>query len=523
MKKSMWVRSVGFSFLVLLASVSGCGDNWRSALYPVDWEPGDKDSQGRFLHDFSYAGYRNGEESIPNVSGPVFPVTANGADASGGSDATQAIQQTINQAQNAGGGVVFFPQGIYRVDGILKITASNIILRGKGYSKSKVYFTKYDGMDYKAHITFKGNLSNSGNWLFSQNGKNLDDHVFLGSTSGLSVGDEIALGIKITDDFRAEHGMSNYWGFSAGQWRTIFRREITAINSSTGKVTFDVPLRYDLKTRDQASLKKQSGYLDYCGIEKLGVANAVKWKKAWKQDQVFAIEFLGVKDSWAFKVRSFKPPLSGIKSKHLQSGGIRVTKSKRVTIQECRMEKTQNRGSGGNGYNFKVSRSSEILTFKCVGYEGRHNFSQSWDFGTSGCVWLQCTTGKGRKTLGWWDFIGTPGDSDFHHALAMGNLVDSCRVDDAWSAINRKFWSSGAGHSSTQCVFWNTKGSGTIRSRQYGWGYVIGTASSISVATSTWGNGGSGTSPADFVEGKGKGAKLVPQSLYDDQLDRRLN
>ena len=38
---------------------------WESTLYPKDWEPGFADSEGRFLHDFSYAGYHRGEIPIP--------------------------------------------------------------------------------------------------------------------------------------------------------------------------------------------------------------------------------------------------------------------------------------------------------------------------------------------------------------------------------------------------------------------------------------------------------------------------
>ncbi|MGG4345295.1 hypothetical protein [Paenibacillus lautus] len=39
----------------------------RSRLYPKNWYPGYRDEQGRFLHDFSYAGYRRGEEEIPRT------------------------------------------------------------------------------------------------------------------------------------------------------------------------------------------------------------------------------------------------------------------------------------------------------------------------------------------------------------------------------------------------------------------------------------------------------------------------
>ncbi len=68
---------------------------WRSSLYPEDWTPGFADSQGRFLHDFSYAGYHNGEVLIPeNPPGAILDVTLEpyGADNTGAAYANVAIQ-----------------------------------------------------------------------------------------------------------------------------------------------------------------------------------------------------------------------------------------------------------------------------------------------------------------------------------------------------------------------------------------------------------------------------------------------
>jgi hypothetical protein len=38
-------------------SNSKTDNSWRSKLYPENWKPGFNDGQGRFLHDFSFAGY----------------------------------------------------------------------------------------------------------------------------------------------------------------------------------------------------------------------------------------------------------------------------------------------------------------------------------------------------------------------------------------------------------------------------------------------------------------------------------
>ena len=62
------------------------------------------------------------------------------------------------------------------------------------------------------------------------------------------------------------------------------------------------------------------------------------------------------------------------------------------------------------------------------------------------------------------------------------------------------------------------------RSRQQAWGYVVGTDGIITVQTDP--NdilfGGLGTAPEDWTEGLGEGDTLRPQSLYEDQLRRRL-
>ena len=89
--------------------------------------------------------------------------------------------------------------------------------------------------------------------------------------------------------------------------------------------------------------------------------------------------------------------------------------------------------------------------------------------------------------------------------------------------MNRGSESSYSGHTGTQNTLWNTSGAGLLRSRQFGDGYVIGTTQ-INVQTTLQGivlDGGN-TAPEDFTEGLGAGADLVPQSLYEDQLAKRL-
>lgn len=497
---------------------------WRSILYPDNWTPATEDSQGRFLHDFSYAGYRNGSEKLPlTTKQPVINAVKDfSADNTGAADATSAIQQAIDQAGRTGS-TVFLPEGLYRCDGILKITKPGTIIRGAGPEKTRVFLSKHQDMRGKSHITFQGSVKDGPDIKLVKDAKNLSFSVTVRTTNGLSVGDDISVGWVITDDFISRHNMTGTWKSFNGKWRPFFRRTITGI-SKTGEdyqVHVDVPLRYDALIKDQASIRKETGYLTECGIADLAISNAVNWNDAWSQARVHIIGFRNVKDCWASNIKSFASPLPGAKEYHVQDCGILVVSSKRVTISDCRMEKAQNRGSGGCGYLFEISSSNEILTRDCQAVNGRHNFIQNWDFGTTGCVWLRCHS-KGSAQIKTKNLpIPIPADCEYHHSLTMACLVDQCILEDGWYGGNRRDWSSGAGITVTQSVYWNTGGGGRIRSWQYGNGYIIGT-DDIKILTGLGDSSAKGTEPVDYIEGPDKGRELTPQSLYEDQLKQRL-
>ena len=190
------------------------------------------------------------------------------------------------------------------------------------------------------------------------------------------------------------------------------------------------------------------------------------------------------------------------------------------------MEKSQNRGGGGCGYLFEVRVSNEILFVDCTARAGRHNFIQNWGFGVTGCVWLRCFSEDGfAVSLQGLPFIGQTGFSEFHHSLATGNLIDSSTFHDGFKAVNRQDWSTGAGHTATQNIFWNNSGNGKIHSRQWDWGCIIGTSGNLDAVTSLGGlfnTEAEGTEPEDFTEGLGQGETLYPSSLFEEQLLLRL-
>jgi hypothetical protein len=508
---------------------AGGGAPWRSALYPTDWTPAQTDAPGRFLHDFSYAGYHHGEADpeAPAAAKVLDVVAQYGADPLGKVDATPAAQKALDDAGAMGGAVVFFPEGLYRLDGTLAAHASGVVVRGAGADKTRLYFTRSEGLTDGAHLRLSGDATIDLEVALSHDGAARADHVEVASPGDLAPGDDVAVGWVITDAFIEEHGMAGTWKAFNGTWQPFFLRTVVAIDTaaSTPRIQLDVPLRYPAKLRDAASVRRQKGAIKECGVESLAIANAVAWDDAWKVNRSHAIHFAHAKDCWIRGVSSFPSPFAPTSGPgagaHLQSGGLLIEESKRVTVADARLGLAENRGGGGNGYLFEVQRSSEVLFRDDVGENGRHNFIQNWGFGTTGCVFLRIASRGGVSMINKDDTLSLTGLSEFHHSLAMANLIDSSTFDDGFSIVNRNGESTGAGHTGTENVLWNLRGLGTLRSLQYKTGYVIGTRDLYPVTESVLPMG-VGTAPIDFLEGIDQGAGLAPTSLYEDQLARRL-
>jgi hypothetical protein len=375
-------------------------------------------------------------------------------------------------------------------------------------------------MTDRANFEVSGSLASDLDTALATDAATGDAVVQVVDASAFVAGDEVAVGFVITADWISENDM----GVTpfADDWKAIHRRRVVDVDVTTDTLTLDVPLREPVRVRDGGAVRRLPGLLRGVGIEHLGLANAVDDAAATSSDRAHAIQLVGVVDSWVRDVRSFAPPG---RDRHLQSGGLLVADSARVTVQDVTLRDAQNRGEGGNGYLVELQRANEVLVVDVVATGGRHNFIQNWDFGTSGCVWLRTNSSGGRSLVADWDPIGYASYSEFHHSLAMANLIDESVASDGWQGENRQGESSGAGHSATQNVWWNIRGGGYLRSLQYGDGYIIGTDGMdvhVDPAEWDWNDSGEGTAPEDWTEGLDEGTTLEPASLYEDQLRRRL-
>jgi hypothetical protein len=177
------------------------------------------------LPNFSYAGYQYGEISIPDMDGKIFDITAFGAIPNDGLDDTKAINHTIDSLGRTGGGIVFFPSGMFhvnmdssKVDNI-QINYGNIVLRGSGSGENgTVIFSgnpmtqSEDNSPWLSPFVFHSglNLHNTSSFFsvdslnvfstISQYIKAGDSIVNVNKTKGLKPGDVIIIALRNTTD-----------------------------------------------------------------------------------------------------------------------------------------------------------------------------------------------------------------------------------------------------------------------------------------------------------------------------------
>lgn len=529
-----YARGILACFMLSLTALPS-GASWRSTLYPADWTPGFPDARGRFLHDFSYAGYRRGEVPIPDTPpGAVYDVTQApySADPTGVSDATSEIQQAIDDAGAAGGGIVYLPPGTYNVapqggnDYALRIRDSGVVLRGAGPGTTVVHNTA-TYMRQKEVIKFR---PSTGDWEDALGGTTtlLTSDLTLPTTvipvasvSGFTIGEYVVLRTDATAGFAADHGMTGLWDSSIDG--VMFYRRIVDIDTGAKTLTIDIPTRYWMKTRDNARVYKVASPIEEAGIEDLSISMAenttpgfgdsdysVPGKGAYEVHNSHMLEFYHALNCWARRVDSYRHP-GNPGDVHMLSMGILMQRSRGVTVQDCVMQKPLYKGGGGNGYMFRL-RGSDCLVRDCEAIDGRHNYT-FFSLYTSGNV-VHRSIGRTPRY-----------SSDFHGHLSMANLFDVMTMDGDWlQGVYRPFGTVIHGHTTTEAVYWNTFGTASgkdniVESRAWGWGYIIGTRgpkNGVDRGTAD------GTAPEDFLEGQGLGDTLDPESLYTDQLARRL-
>jgi hypothetical protein len=253
----------------------------RSALWGQAgelWSP-----DGR-LPDFSFAGYRRGEASIPTHK-VAHNVREFGALGDGENDDSDAFLDAIAAAES---GVILVPEGRYIITKMLLIDKPNLVLRGEGPEKTILYFpTPLNEIKPNWGATTGGRRTSNYSWsggFISIRGSYRGDRLTGISaparrgTSAISVNDPSALSIgqdvevRMKDDGEDSLAMHLYSGDPRigieklnSRTRASIVARITSIDGTT--ITLDRTLRFDIRPEWQPALHRFAPTVTECGIE----------------------------------------------------------------------------------------------------------------------------------------------------------------------------------------------------------------------------------------------------------------
>ena len=475
--------------------------------------------------DFSWAGYKNSNVSIPaitNIISTLTPVT--------GVDNTAAINNAITAAAsvtpdaNGFRGVVLLKKGNYQINGTINLNVSGVIVRGEGNDAAGTVLTAV-GNTPNQRTVFVAGGGTSAQWkqygsvktnitsAFVQVGSN---QFNVASTTGFSVGDEICVYHPSSAAWIAAvggGGVDTAAPWTPGTIDIQFNRTILAINGNT--ITIDAPVMNHL----DLSLTQSYIYkIDKTTTKtKIGVENLRIDIQNWTtyRDEAHAWEGLvmaDIEDSWAKNVVTM----------HFGQSGFQTFTANRITIDSCQALWPCSQLTGSQRDNFQVDEwSSNILISHCIADSARHSYEVSGTSKASGVVFLRCTATNATN----------PSEGHFH--WPQGLLYDCFRdygnmTDVVLGLYDRGSMGTNHGWAAAHSVAWNCDLRRTT-SPAYGdlicqqpptaQNYVIGGFSRVNYASKI----PFPQYPLGYVEGVfNTSASLNPQSLFEEQLKERL-
>jgi hypothetical protein len=398
------------------------------------------DEKGNRIPDFSYCGYKSGEQAIPDaVIKVVVPVT--------GDDATLSIQSALNYVSNLPmgkdglRGAVLLKPGKYRISGVLTIKASGVVLRGGGTGEQGTLLLA-SGLDRLGLIRILGKPDRADekpvailDQYVPVNGKQLSlpagtfkkgDQIIVQRISSKNWIDAIG-----TDHFGG--GITSL-GWKPGQRDIYWDR--TIVNVTGNKVDLDVPITTALDAvygGAQVFKYQWKGRIANSGVENMRLESeydANNPKDEYHRWTGISVE--NAEDIW----------LRQLSFSHFAGSAVTVQENaRRVTVEDCKSLAPISEIGGERRYTFLTS-GQQTLFQRIYSEYGYH------DFGTGYCAagpnaFVQCQAYLPYSFSGGID------------SWASGVLFDIVNIDgQALSFMNRGQDGQGAGWAAANSVFW---------------------------------------------------------------------
>lgn len=499
----MKLRSVFISGIIfLLFTQVSSAQQWQSSLVKLSkngsliYVP---DAKGDIIPDFSRVGYHQGNKAIPVVK-VVKELSPNGT------NDQQRIQTAINEVaklpigKDGFRGAILLKKGIYEIPETISINASGIVLRGEGLA-TKLIAT---GAGQRKLINVNG--TGRPKETPQTRTKITDAYVPVGAKTfpvanagNFKAGDAIIVfrpgttkwiqDLKM-DQIDAREGTVQW---KAEDYDLHFERKITAVKGN--KITIDNPVVMAMETEyGGGEIYKYTfeGRISEVGIEDLLLESAYQTdtdeNHGWD-----AVSLNRVENAW----------VSNVTSKYFGYSCVNLgTNSKQVTVKNCNSLSPKSKIEGGRRYSFNNDGQLNLVR-DCTASEGRHDYVTGAKVAGPN-VFYNCKAEKAKADIG-------P-----HHRWAVGTLYDNIVTDGDINIQDRGNWGTGHGWAGVTQLLWNcTAAKVTLQNP-----YVSGNNYAIGV-TATKSSGRLKDRPDGIWEGLNSKEKLVPASLYRQQLADR--
>ncbi len=522
------------AFLVICIGITLAQDSWQSNI--VYYDDNDilqyaRDTEGNSIPDFSYAGYRNGNEPIPEVEvvKTIQPISG---------DNTQHIENALFEValmpldENGLRGALLLEAGIYEIHETINLSFNGVILRGVGdgadSTQNTILLATGNTPNQRSVVVAGG--GGTSRWVDNVFGSFEDiisDTVFVGErsfaledASGFAVGDNIIINHPCTNlwlvsiDYGGTHtgegdATEDDIEWQVGEQPIVYNRYITNIEGNI--ITIDAPVfNHLIRSLSQAYIYKLNDFRirKNIGIENLRVdiqtSGVLTENHAWNAINLFEVE-----DAWVRNCTAL----------HFGRSGFRTNTASRVTIENCNAIDPHSLIEGGRRYNFNVYEASQLVLFKdCFASNGRHHYMSNGMSWTSGVVFWNCTS------------QGAYAASEGHRRWSQGLLYDNhVELDGPRPGVNprliglynRGYYGTSHGWSAAHSVTWNcdvANGEIHIQKPPGAQNYSIGSFGTIT--------GERPPNGFDESEGYIEGTNMpgiYPSSLFEAQLLERLN
>jgi len=465
---------------------------------PLQWEQNrliyTSDSLGNSIPDFSYSGYKGGNEAIPFV--PVKAAVKHQTD-----DATATIQSAIDYVaalpidEKGFRGAILLERGTYRVRGSLIIPSSGIVLRGSGFDNQGTVLIG-EGRSRETLIRIAGikDSTHRHSETIHSSYVPVNSMTFeLSNSTAFQVGEEVTIHRPSSDAWIKTLGADHFGGgitalgWKPGQRDIYWDRTITKIEGH--KIYIDAPITSALDRQfgaAEVSSYEWKGRIRHVGIENLTLASSYDVANPKDEDHRWmAITLENVVDAWVRQVHF----------KHFAGSAVYVAETgKQITVEDCKSIQPISE-IGGQRRNTFYTNGQQSLFQRLYAEQGYHDYAVGF-MAAGPNAFVQCQSVQPFSFSGAVD------------SWSSGNLFDGVEVDgQALRYANLEQDGNGAGWAAANSVFWQCSAA-RIEC------YQPPTAQNW--AFGTW---------AQFV-GNGywdqSNEHIKPQSLYYAQLRQRL-